>query len=122
LIANRFPKEVRLRSSKDFRRLRALGQKRHTPHFVVYWQRKSDGPTRLGLTVSRKVGGAVTRNRIKRLVREVFRLKYQDLPDHTDFSIIAKKNAGELTFDQILRELLVLTSQKSRSGSTIEKS
>ncbi|BCR02941.1 ribonuclease P protein component [Desulfuromonas versatilis] len=103
-----FPSRLRLRERFEFNRAWAKGQKRHTAHFIVLILEKSDGPTRLGLTVSRKVGGAVSRNRVKRIVREFFRTQQNHLPPGIDLSIIAKKGACRLTVGQLCEEFKFL--------------
>jgi ribonuclease P protein component len=92
------------------------GQLYRCPHFLVIIRKKIEGPTRLGVTVTKKIGGAVVRNRIKRYLREFFRVEYQSLPPATDFSIIGLRGAEKLSFSDVQRELqVVLLSVK---GST----
>ena len=74
--------------------------------FVVVWRPNGLPLTRLGVTVSRKVAGAVGRNRIKRLVREAFRLSKDQRPQSMDISIIAKPGADSLNLAQVRQTLL----------------
>jgi len=76
--SGRFPPLRRVRSRRDFLRIQSLGRRVTTPHFLLLlWVSNPTGsataPARLGITASRRVGGAVLRNRAKRLVREAFR-------------------------------------------------
>lgn len=69
---------------------------------------RAAGPSkvaRLGVTVSSRVGNSVARNRVKRLVREVFRLRRGDVPGGTDFVVIAKPGAPELGFAAVWAEV-----------------
>ncbi|OEU75453.1 MAG: ribonuclease P protein component [Desulfuromonadales bacterium C00003068] len=106
-----FPKERHLRKSSDFQLVRQGGKRRHTPNFIVVVLHRSNSLTRLGLTVSRKVGGAVQRNRVKRLVREFFRNHINRLPVGIDISIIAKKGAAEISYARICEELKFLVEK-----------
>jgi ribonuclease P protein component len=106
-----FPKVCHLRKSSDFQRVRQGGKRRHSPNFIVVVLHRSNSLTRLGLTVSRKVGGAVQRNRVKRLVREFFRNHLNRLPDGVDISIIAKIGAAETNYDRICEELSFLVEK-----------
>ena len=86
-----FPKQERLLNRKDFVNLNRLGKKYHTKHFIVIAKKNRSGINRLGITVSKKIGNAVKRNRIKRLIREFFRLNKNRVPVSCDIVIIGKK-------------------------------
>lgn len=100
-----FPRALRMLRRQDFLAAREHGRKFHTSHFLVFIFTREDRATRLGITVSRKVGGAVVRNRVKRRVREFFRLYRGRLPVGIDLSVVAKKGAGDLDFDAVCREI-----------------
>lgn len=78
---------------------------RRSPHFVVI---VAPGPLpegRLGITVSKRVGNAVQRNRVKRRVREFFRLHGEKLQPAHDLLIIARAGAEKLSFRDVESEL-----------------
>ncbi len=110
-----FPKRARLTRRSEFLNLTREGKKVHTPHFVVITKSNDMGESRLGLTISAKVGKAIVRNRIKRLVREFFRRHRHEIPSPRDIVVIARKGAGELSLDEVAGELRgALTYQRSR--------
>jgi ribonuclease P protein component len=78
---------------------------------VVHSCENELGHPRLGLSVSRKVGGAVVRNRWKRLLREAFRLRRPDLPQGVDLVVVPR--AGTLTDLSAITESLVGVSRRA---------
>ena len=76
-----------------------------TPHFVLLvCRREAEGPSRLGIVTTKKIGVAVVRNRIKRLCRETFRLAPDMLPKNIDLVVIAKEGAGKLGLGDVQAE------------------
>ncbi len=95
----------RIRKRQEFLDVTQNGQKYYTPHFIVFLKPNPQGLLRLGVTVSRRVGKAVKRNRVKRLLREFFRLHKYQLPKGHDIVIIAKPKAATLTYHDVVKEL-----------------
>ncbi len=100
-----FPKSERLLKRPDFVKLNRTGKRHHTAHFVVIKGKNGLGITRMGVTVGKKVGNAVTRNRTKRLLREFFRLNKPRLPRGYDYVFVAKKDAAYLDYKKTKEEL-----------------
>jgi ribonuclease P protein component len=105
----RLRRSQRLRDSRDYRRLGQEGARRASAHFVVVMGEgrggiAGSGPV-LGITVSKKVGTAVERNRVKRRIREWFRRNYSALSRGVVIVVIARRGAAELGAEETEREL-----------------
>lgn len=100
-----FPKLYRIRKSWEYQQVWKMGCKLHTPHFILLVAKNVTTDSRLGLTVSRKIGNAVVRNRVKRLTREFFRRNKHKFPFAVDFSVVAKKGVAALSAKEIYTEL-----------------
>ncbi|AOM81407.1 ribonuclease P protein component [Salisediminibacterium beveridgei] len=99
-------KEHRLRKNEDFQSVFKSGKSVANRQFVVYTLAKpGQGPSRFGLSISKKIGNAVTRNRIKRLVKEVIRLQIHEMPSDMDVVIIARKPAAAMDFHDIKKSI-----------------
>ena len=93
------PKRRRLSRSGEFDRVYRDGSSHATRYLVLYSfprQDEEDREIRLGVSVSRKVGGAVDRNRVKRTLREAFWALDERLPQRHDFVIVARPEIGAL--------------------------
>jgi len=100
-----------IKKNHEFRRLYARGTSRISPLLAVYVRRKKNGPLRLGITVSTKVGKAVIRNRVRRRIREAFRLNELSFTDSADIIIVARVRAADASFAQIEKSLLNLADE-----------
>lgn len=110
-------KAVRLLKRADFQRLSKYGRTLRRDHFVVAYCRNSLGNPRLGVTVSKKVGCAVIRNRIKRLVREYFRLNKALFDEAYDMNVIARSGAAKLSSQEINQTLERVFREMSKDNT-----
>jgi len=107
-----FRKAERLLKRKEFLAVSRDARGRfETGNFLILLRPNQLPQTRLGVTVTKKVGPAVTRNRIKRQVREFFRLNKEALPPGQDVLVIAHRSAAGLDHHLVQEELKVLVNR-----------
>jgi ribonuclease P protein component len=110
-----YRKEERVTSSSRYRAIYQQGVWRSSKNFTSVIYENTQGIKRLGITVSKKAGNAVRRNRIKRLLREFFRLNKDLFPAGYDVILIAKKNIPPLTYRETCEELTRLFERKAKA-------
>lgn len=99
-----------LKSNHDFRRLYQRGKSAVSPHLAMYF-RQGRGSSRLGITVGTKVGNAVVRNRVRRRIREAYRLNEDKFISPVDIVIVARVRCAKASFWQIEAALLQLSAK-----------
>ena len=90
-----------LKKNSDFRRLYAKGKSAVNPWLVVYCRRNRGGVNRLGYTVSVKLGHAVVRNRVRRRLREIYRLNSPKLKSGWDIVVVARTRCVDAEYRQL---------------------
>ena len=115
----RFPKSARLRSPAEFKKVFDARQRVADDVLLVFGKENAWEHSRLGLSVSRRVGNAVVRNRWKRLIREAFRKNRASFSLPLDLVVLPQKGAALPTARQVeesLRRLVKRLDAKIRRG------
>lgn len=110
-----FTKADRILKRSEFLHLSKHGSKIYNKNFVAIYHPGRFERTRLGITVSRKVGSAAARNKIKRIAREYFRRNKHLLNGCWDINITAKRAAADLSSDQAFLSLKDIFDKINRS-------
>jgi ribonuclease P protein component len=116
-----FPKQYRLLRRLDFQRVYKQGQRRSASLCTVFYRPNGLAETRLGITAPKRLGTAVLRNRIKRRIREIFRLHRQELPGGWDIVLNPRPGAATAAYPALERELLRLFPARPPGSSSGEE-
>jgi ribonuclease P protein component len=108
MVEGSFGRDRRVRKRSEFVHVQAASRRVTTPHFVLLVAARGPsspaGPARIGFIVTRKVAGAVLRNRIRRVCRECFRLWPGLLPPGVDLVVVARQGAEALGLADVRAE------------------
>ena len=124
------PRASRLRRRREFLRVQSKGEKHHVRHFLVFVLAPPAPrldvaaslaprlpPPRLGVTVTRKVGPSVQRNRIRRWVREAFRRARTRIADGTEMVWVAKQTAAAGCYAEVVADMNTMVERLARGGA-----
>ena len=116
----RFRTRQRLRADKDFLFVRKAGKRHSCAGFLgqAAINNLKVPEKRLGLKVTKKVGNAVTRNRLKRIFRELFRLHQEKLPERCDLVIVAYPSLTAMNYSSIAEDYIKLCSRIQPNSET----
>ncbi len=119
-----FPKLHKILDRKDFKHCYDRGRRSFSRNFVLFYVKRAQNalPWRLGLAVTKKTGNAVWRNRVKRLIREVFRLAQADVPCGYDLVVVPKRclDPRTLGFETVESEVAFLLKAVSGKNGVAE--
>jgi len=104
-VSYRLTKADKLLRRAEFVALAQLGKKIQNRYFIAYFAKAKTDRSRLGITITKKVGHAATRNRIKRIIREHFRQNRQRLKEFWDINLIVKRQANTISNKTIVLSL-----------------
>ena len=114
-----FPRACRVGARRDFRAAYEHGAKHYGRLVVVFARRRDRGGPRLGLTATRKAGGAVVRNRIRRRVREIFRRWAATAPEvNVDLIVNISEQATRSSFVALSSEVTALLARAAADVAT----
>ena len=102
---------VTVKENYEFRRIYRKGKRLVSPQMVLYWQKNRQGQSRLGVTVSTKLGHAVVRNRVRRRFRGLYRLHKPEMQPGYDVILVARGRAVRSTYQQLDETYLHLLRQ-----------
>ncbi|WP_040951113.1 ribonuclease P protein component [Gorillibacterium massiliense] len=107
-------KEHRLARREDFNRVYRYGKSTANQQFVVYVLPKPQNECfRVGVSVSKKLGNAVVRNRLRRTMKEIVRLHKEQIADKVDFVLIARKPVADMEYEEMRKSLLHVLKRAS---------
>jgi ribonuclease P protein component len=109
-----FDRAARIKQGRDFARVRRVGERLVVGCLIANWQRlPADAASHLGVITGGRIGGAVVRNRARRLMRETFRLHQHDLAGPVDLVLVARPSIVGKGFADVERDFLT-TLRKAR--------
>lgn len=102
---------VSIKLNRDFRLLYKRGKSAVNPFLAIYARKTKNTSNRIGITVSTKVGKAVVRNRVRRRIREAYRINEEKFFPGLDIVIVARVRAATASFFDIEKSLLSLSEK-----------
>ncbi len=97
-----------LKKNKDFKRVYSSGKSLASPYLVLYWYTNEKQKNRYGFSISKKIGKAVVRNKLKRRLKEIIRKNENKIVKGYDMIVIARKPVNKLDFNKLKIDLIKL--------------
>ena len=100
-----------LKDNSQFRRLYAKGKSAANGYLVIYWRKNNLEENRIGYTVSKKLGHAVVRNKVRRRLREIYRLHEEEFLSGRDLVVVARSRAVGVPYAKLEQAFLSLAGK-----------
>lgn len=116
-------KIYRLRSNIEFKRVYSGGKNYWNRNLILYVKKNSVGNSRVGYSITKKIGNSVVRNKIRRRMKEIYRLNFNSIKSNYDLIFIPKKNVVNISYKELESAMLhilklagILISQSDNNG------
>lgn len=116
-------KMYRLRNNMEFRKVYDKGKNFWNRNLVLFVKKNNLGYTRVGYTVTKKIGNSVVRNRIRRQMKEIYRLNFNRIEKNYDLIFIPKQNVVDISFEELESAMLhilklskIIKKESGRNG------
>lgn len=116
MASQNLPPCERLKKRREYLELFNHGEKINARHLILFTGANGGQKAKLGITASRRVGGAVIRNRVKRLIREYYRRHKDFFATGVSYSLVVKESFGRLPRREAENHLALLLEKSSRFG------
>lgn len=101
-------KDLLIKKNEDFKSVYRQRKSKADKFFIVYCAENNKDISRIGISVSKKVGNSVVRHRIKRLIKECYRLNLKNIKIGYDIVVVARKDANNIDFNQVYKSFFRL--------------
>lgn len=103
-------KKYRLRKNMEFKRVYNGGKSYWNRNLILYVRKNDLENSRIGITITKKIGNAVVRNRIRRRMKEILRLKLRNIKSGYDLILIPKKNVQDISYKDLESAMIHIMS------------
>lgn len=103
-------KKFRIRKNMEFQNIYKVGKSYWNRNLVLYVKKNGLNETRVGYTITKKIGNAVTRNKMRRRMKEIYRLNFHNIKEGYDLIFIAKRSIVNISYDELESSMIHIMS------------
>lgn len=103
-------KKFRIRKNVEFKKVYKHGKNYWNRNLILYVKKNDKKVTRVGYTITKKIGNAVTRNRLRRMMKEIYRLNFHNIKEGYDLVFIAKKKLVGISYKELESSMIHIMS------------